>query len=198
VYIPRIASSAVANPTVRAPIPARATLGDASRDYPQLAASIELAAHGYVEEEFFFGGEAVDYSLPWLDTGSVFSGGHRFQSRILARRPEAIQFSGVVIVEWANVTTGCNLDVLWHVMHDHLMRAGHAYAVVSAQRVGIHAEPGGLRAWSPTRYAELDVMDGGAIVDDSLCYDIFARKQPKPSAPPRASIRWAACRASAR
>ncbi len=184
VYISRIASSAVADPTVCGPVPARVALGDASRDYPQLAAAAELAARGYVEEEFFFEGEAVNFWLPWFCTGSVFSGGHRFRSRMLVRRPRgAIQFSGVVLVEWANVTTGCNVDVLWHAMQDHLMRAGHAYVVVSAQRVGIHAEPGGLRAWSPTRYGELDVTAGGAVVDDSLCYDIFAQAAKAIGAP---------------
>ncbi|HKU38114.1 MAG TPA: alpha/beta hydrolase domain-containing protein [Polyangiales bacterium] len=183
-YTPRIAASAVADPKVRGPIPVHVALGDPSRDYPQLAASIDLAARGYLEEEFFFEGEACNFWMPWFRTGSVFSGGHRFRSRMLVRRPrQASAFSGVVMVEWANVTSGCNIDVLWHVMQDYLMRAGHAYAVVSAQRVGIHAEAGGLRAWSPARYAELDVTAGGAIVDDSLCYDIFAQAAKAVGAP---------------
>jgi hypothetical protein len=54
------------------------------------------------------------------------------------------------------------------------MRAGYAYVGVSAQQVGIHG-PSGLLAWSPARYAGLDVRADGTILDDSLSYDIFSQ-----------------------
>jgi len=58
---------------------------------------------------------------------------------------------------------------------DYLTREGYAFVAVSAQRVGVHATPYGLIAWSPVRYGTLDVTDGGTITDDSLCYDIFSQ-----------------------
>src|SRR5262249_33819499 len=51
---------------------------------------------------------------------------------------------------------------------------GYAYVGVSAQRVGIHG-PAGLLAWSPIRYAGLDVTDHGTVLNDELSYDIFSQ-----------------------
>jgi hypothetical protein len=78
-------------------------------------------------------------------------------------------------MEWQNVTAGYDLDAMWIVSHDHIMRRGYAWVGVSAQQVGIHQPATGLKAWSPTRYGSLDVTQGGTIPDDSLCYDIFSQ-----------------------
>src|SRR5207302_2000192 len=52
---------------------------------------------------------------------------------------------------------------------EHLVRSGYAWAGVSDQRAGVNS----LKEWSPARYGELDVTDGGKVTDDSLSYDVF-------------------------
>jgi hypothetical protein len=166
----------VANPTVSGPIPVVAPPGSASHDYPQLATQANLAGNGYVEEEYFFAGNATRYNTPDLQTGSTISTGSPYKSRMIVRRPtDPAKFNGVVIVEWVNVTSGYNYDLLWQASSDHFMREGYAYVGISAQRVGVHQAATGLKSWGPTRYASLDVTANGTITDDSLSYDIFAQ-----------------------
>jgi hypothetical protein len=177
-----VATAGVPIPVVTGPIPANVPPGDASHDYPQLATSLDpgrpldLASLGYVEEEYFFSGTANVYSTPTLATGTIVSSGHPYKSRIIVRRPTApARFNGTVLVEWVNVTSGYNNDTLVKQSQDHLVRAGYAYVGVSAQRVGVQVPPGGLTAWSPSRYGSLDVTDNGTITDDALSYDIFSQ-----------------------
>ncbi|MCH8505454.1 MAG: hypothetical protein LAT50_14160 [Ectothiorhodospiraceae bacterium] len=169
-------ATAVPNPSVTGPVPVTVSLGDPSRDYPQLATQLDLESKGYVEEEYFFQGEARRYSTPDLATGGVISDGHGYRTRMVVRRPVSPQrFNGTVIVDWLNVTSGYNLDAMWLTSRDHILREGYAYVGVSVQRVGVHAEGTGLRSWSPIRYGDLDVTDGGSILDDSLSYDIYSQ-----------------------
>lgn len=169
------AGAAVPSPLVTGPIPARAPLGDPSHDYPQYVADVDYASRGYIEQEYLFQGTATRYATAPLATGSVISTGHPYKSRLIVRRPvDASRFNGTVIVEWVNVTSGYNNDALWKASAEHLMRAGYAYVGVSAQQVGIHG-PSGLLAWSPARYAGLDLRAGGTITDDSLSYDVFSQ-----------------------
>lgn len=184
-YTPRAAASSVPAAAVTGPIAVPVPLGDPSHDYPQLATSADLAGNGYVEQEFFFSGEANRYELPALQTGSVASSGHGYTSRMLVRRPlEPGRFNGKVVVEWLNVTSGYNLDALWQSSAAMFMREGYAYVGVSAQRVGVHQADTGLKSWGPGRYAALDVTVGGTITDDSLSYDIFAQAAKAIAAPP--------------
>jgi hypothetical protein len=172
---PPARADAVPNPDVTH-IPASVPPGDLSRDYPQLATHVDLAEHGFVEEEFFFEGTAKRYTTPPRQTGSVISEGHPYRTRMLVRRPVSPQqFNGTVVVEWLNVTSGYNLDAMWLTSHPHFLREGYAWVGVSAQRVGVHQPGTGLRSWSPDRYGSLDVTAGGAILDDSLSFDIFSQ-----------------------
>lgn len=173
------ATAAVPNPTVVGPIPATVAPGSPTRDYPWLATMHNLAAVGYVEEEFFFEGTARRFSTPGPigTTGSVLSSGHPYRTRLLVRRPAAAaRFNGTVIVEWQNVTAGYDLDANWGGSYDHMIRSGYAWVGVSAQRVGVQGTPNGLRSWSPLRYGTLDVTAGGQFTTgDPLSYDIFAQ-----------------------
>lgn len=170
--------ASVPNPTVIGPIPANAKPGDPSHDYPFFATTVDLGGYGYLEEEFFFEGAANRYNTPALATGSVIDSGRSYRTRMIVRRPAFPgYFSGTVLMEWQNVTASFDLDGLWAASpsHDHIIRRGHAWIGVSAQQAGIHAPSTGLRAWSPSRYGTLDVTQAGAILDDSLSYDIFAQ-----------------------
>ena len=95
---------------------------------------------------------------------------------MIVRRPVSKKnFNGTVLVEWLNVTSGYNLDALWLTSYAHILREGYAYVGVSVQRVGVQQPPYGLVSWSPVRYEDLDVTDGGNINDDSLSYDIWSQ-----------------------
>jgi hypothetical protein len=187
------ALAAVPNPTVTGPIPVNVTAGDPSHDYPQLSTQADLAGNGYVEEEYFFQGTANEYDVVTapLANAAIRSSGNPYKTRMIVRRPiSSRKFNGVVLVEWLNVTSGYNLDALWLLQQDHLMREGYAYVGVSVQRVGVQgapanpAQPSSLTRWSPTRYGTLDVTSGGKFVlandgalnaADALSFDIMAQ-----------------------
>jgi hypothetical protein len=156
--------------TVRGPIPGTVPgdrLSERLEDtYPFFSTPVDLATHGYVEEEFYLSGSADG----WSTTGTSVGTDVPYTTRVIVRRPRSpLRFNGVALVEWQNVTAGYDLDALWN--PDTLIRAGYAWIGVSAQRVGVNQ----LRGWSPTRYGSLDVTGNGAFGADELSYDIFAQ-----------------------
>jgi len=176
-----VRADSVPTPTVMGPIPVNAEPGDPSHDYVFFTPKEDLSAYGYKEEEFFIEGFANRYETPPGATGSIISSGHPYKTRIVVRRPiSAKRFNGVVVLEWQNVTAGYELDAHWGPSWEHFIRRGYAWVGVSAQRVGVHGSPlyptnNALKAWSPIRYGTLDLTDGGTILDDSLCYDVFSQ-----------------------
>ena len=172
------AIAAVPFPTVTGPIAVTAAPGDPSRNYPFFATQFDLAARGYVEEEFFLSGTANRYNttLTSTTTAVILDGGHPYKTRLIVRRPaSSAGFNGVAIVEWINVTNGFDAENTWFQIHEHVLRSGYAWVGVSAQRAGVNA----LRTWSPSRYGTLDVSQRNAnletITDDSLSYDILSQ-----------------------
>lgn len=165
-------SAQAATPSLDGPVAAGPV--SAARDYPFGATTADLAARGYVEEEFFLSGAARVYNLPNLGTAGVITGGQPYRTRLLVRRPaDTRAFNGVVVVEWLNVTAGYDNDPAWTAAHEHFMRRGYAWVGVSAQQTGIHGAKG-LRNWSPRRYGALAVAIEGPLAEDALSYDIFA------------------------
>ncbi|HEX2197497.1 MAG TPA: alpha/beta hydrolase domain-containing protein, partial [Burkholderiales bacterium] len=147
-----------------------------ARDYPFFATNHDLAQWGYVEEEFFIEGTANRYTTPPRATASVIDGGHPYKTRILVRRPiDPAKFEGTVFVEWSNVTGANDSDNDWHQVYHHALRSGYAWVVVAAQRNGVHAANTGLKAFSPVRYASLDLTAGGTITNDALRFDVFSQ-----------------------
>jgi hypothetical protein len=160
----------VPNPTIVGPIPGTAP-GDPlspvlEETYPFFSTYVDLAAAGWVEEEFYVSGEANGYDTD----GHLVGTDVPYVTRIIVRRPTAARdFNGVVLMEWQNVSAGFDLDALW--APEQLIREGYAWIGVSAQRVGNSQ----LAAWSPTRYGSFDVTGGGVYPNDELSYDIFAQ-----------------------
>jgi len=169
----------VATPGIIGPIAVTNTPGAGTRrDYPHFASEpqFDLPLAGYVEEEFFVQGMATSYQTPDLANGVAVSSGHPYKTRIVVRRPvEERKFNGIVLVEWANVTSGYGIDLHWQYSKEYLTREGYVFVRVDAQRVGVHQPVTGLKEWSPTRYGSLDVTASGTIMDDSLSYDIFSQ-----------------------
>ncbi|MDH2426845.1 alpha/beta hydrolase domain-containing protein [Sphaerisporangium sp. TRM90804] len=166
----RSAPAPVSAPAVEGPLPGSVPGDPSSPDvrdtYPWLSAGGDLAARGYVEQEFLLSGTADAYDT----TGRPLASDVPYRTRIIVRRP-ALQaaFNGTVLAEWQNVSAGFDLDALWS--PDQITRAGYAWVGVSAQRVGVDQ----LRGWSPARYGGLDVTGGGRFTADELSYDIFSQ-----------------------
>ena len=139
----------------------------------------DLAAHGYVAEEFFLDGTAAAYELaPGTQQGSdgrwqlqKRADPKPFRTRILVVRPsDDRKFNGTIVVHWQNVTAGYELG---SVSADNEYLRGYAWVGVSAQKIGIDGFPGpqaaGLKQWDAERYASLNHPG------DDYSYDIFAQ-----------------------
>jgi hypothetical protein len=119
-------------------------------------ATQNLPALGYTESEFFFGGTATAYTGAHKPSGvwnARPAASRDFRSRMIVRQPQnPARFSGTVIVEWLNATTGRDMDASWGVAADEIIREGHAWVGVSAQQPGVRA----IVAADPQRYGSLD------------------------------------------
>jgi len=145
---------------------------DLMRDY-------DLAALGYEEAEYLVTGTASSYELKG-ERGEdgrwdvVPAAEAPFRTRIVVRRPsDPSRFSGVVIVEWHNVSAGLDAAPDWGFFHRAASAAGHVFVGVSAQKAGIDgggiAEGIHLKLLDPGRYAQLDHPG------DAWSFDIFTQ-----------------------
>ena len=140
------------------------------------ASARDLAALGYVEDEWFVEGEATTYDFApgteATDDGrwnTVAVGSVPYRTRFVALRPtEPDAGNGILVVNWNNVTAG--MDIVG--MDDReFFDAGFAMVAVTTQAVGVHGYPSapmGLRAWDEERYGSL------SIPTDDASYGIFA------------------------
>jgi hypothetical protein len=190
-------------PTVTGPIPSTVAPGGTPRDYPFMATPIDLAARGYVEEEYFISRpDACRYSITSGQTATVAACDGNYKTRIMVRRPVSPEaFNGTVLLEWQNVTAQYDVDHYWLESSDHIMDAGYAWVGVSAQRAGVH--PGlfpclpafniligcnNLRTWSPTRYGSSAGGGNLNLPNDNYSFDVFshaaqALRAPNPDGP---------------
>jgi Alpha/beta hydrolase domain len=136
-----------------------------------------LSALGYEEAEYQVSGTACSYELD----GDRGEDGHwnvtpaakaPFRTRFIVRKPsDPKRFSGVVIVEWHNVSAGIDAAPDWGFFHRAAMAAGHVFVGVSAQKAGIDgggiAEGIHLKLLDPARYQHLDHPG------DAWSFDIF-------------------------
>lgn len=135
----------------------------------------DLASIGYVEEEYFVGGAAPAYD----PVGSFTADGRwdvepaaarEYRTRCVVRRPaDRSACSGVVIVEWLNVSV-VEAAPGWAYTARSIASEGAVWVGVSAQAHGViggrsaletgaeeqlEEEAGGLRALDPERYSSL-------------------------------------------
>jgi hypothetical protein len=145
-----------------------------------LAQSFELVDIGYEDAEYFLSGTATSFTnlselgndgLWDVEPGETAD----YKTRIVVHRPlDAAQFSGTVIVEWLNVSSGFDIPPSWGAGHVEIYRSGHAWVGVSAQLVGIEGREGSLaplhlKAVNLPRYGEL------SHPGDSFSYDMFSQ-----------------------
>lgn len=146
---------------------------------PMPAGNYDLAGLGYLQEEFLLSGTADSYRFVgdrspdgrWEVEPSEQSG---FTTRLVVRRPTDDQaFSGTVVVEWLNVSGGLDGGPDWTILHRHLIRRGHAWVGVSAQKVGIDGggfvEGPHLKRAFPDRYHVL------SHPGDAWSFDMFTQ-----------------------
>lgn len=147
----------------------------------------DLAAAGWVEEEYRAAGTATSYStdgeLPFDGTFELAPDiDADYATRIVVRRPgEAAEFNGTVVVEWLNVSGGLDAGPDYQFTAEELVRGGYAWVGVSAQRIGVEGGPvavstgitdaptGGVKEHDPERYSDLHHPG------DAFAYDIFTQ-----------------------
>jgi Alpha/beta hydrolase domain len=168
------------------PVPAAVTVSKptAAGKGQANATSVDLKSAGFVEEEFFVEGDATQFRLDGQAGGdgrwnAAANGSAHFRTRLVVRRPlDVTHFSGVVLVEWLNVTAGNDGDPDWGYNYQEILRQGDAYVGVSAQAVGVSGgaavlsgatADGGLVKNDPARYGSL-VHPG-----DPYSFDIFTK-----------------------
>lgn len=154
-----------------------------SRGFPATPAVVDLKSAGYVEEEFFIEGSARAFEQvgDWSRDG-VWPVSEAttadYKTRILVRRPiDPEKFSGVVVVEWFNVTAQVDTDVDFGFLSTEILREGHAWVGVTAQAIAIESigtgsygpDAVGLVTWDPDRYNSLHHPG------DAYSYDIFSQ-----------------------
>ncbi len=175
-------TSATAPPSVPG-LTVQGPIVDGDHGFPQTATPVDLAAAGYLEEEFFLQGEATSYryAAPPGEDGvweAERADTAPYTTRVLVRRPEDPDtFNGTVVVEWLNVSSGVDVDVDFGFLAEEILREGTAWVGVTAQEVAVTSTGGGqfgagavgLQAWDPERYGELDHPG------DAYSYDIFSQ-----------------------
>ena len=135
------------------PQPALAIPPDGIRGHALWDSWFDLADYGYEEQEYLVSGTATDgaSSAPYT-------------TRIIVFRPDQVpgngpEFSGVVVLDWVNVTAQFENAVDSVEAHEYLLREGHAWVHVSAQAAGVDSPvPNPLVPtwWDPVRYAAID------------------------------------------
>ena len=166
---------------------ARATFTELTegRPFPPMTGRTpaDLAAAGFVESEWAVSGEAASYDATVTPEDGRFqltdADTAPYATRVLVRRPaDPAAFSGVVLVEWLNVSGGQDAAPDFTYLADEILRAGHAWVGVSAQfiaveggdaAVGMGGQTAGLRATRPERYGDLHHPG------DAYAYDIITQ-----------------------
>jgi hypothetical protein len=170
VLVPGPAGAADAARAGKEPVPNPKVTGPVAGQAASLSA-VDLAAHGYVEEEFFVEGTARAYE----PTGPLAEDGRwsvktsttaPYRTRVLVRRPkDPSKFKGTVEVEWLNVSGGLDAAPNWGFGNAELLRGGFVWVGVSAQAAGVK----NLQGSHPDRYGTLDHPG------DAYSYDIYSQ-----------------------
>ena len=148
------AASGVPLPTVIGPIP----VTDTSYPFMDRMGPPREAAQkaGYVEEEFFVSGMANVYQWDANGNAVVRTPNAPYTTRIIVRRPGNLhKFSGTVWVEPLNPTLAIDLDRMWQLHYEQILRDGDAYVGITAKPIAIVA----LQNFDPVRYGSLSMAN---------------------------------------
>lgn len=121
---------------------------------PFLTSKTNLAAQGYVEEEFFLSGNArtYDWAGDTLNIRAITEPGP-YTTRILVRRPADPQrFSGNIEVEPLNASLGADISMTMTTSPEYVLRQGDVWIGITSKPLAVRA----LKHFDPARYATLD------------------------------------------
>jgi hypothetical protein len=138
---------------------------------------------GWIVREHVAAGTATDYrQTATLEDDGLWSlepnTSAAYRTRVIVRMPsDAAAASGVVIVEWLNVSSGADSDPGFAYLREEIVRRGHVWVGVSAQQVGIEGGEAlfspegspGLVGTDPDRYGTL------THPGDGYSFDIFTQ-----------------------
>ena len=124
------------------------------RKKPWLSNVEELSPlKNYQEDEYFFAGKALATSID----GHTYGKEESYHLRMLIKRPKrSSDFSGIVFIEWFNVSIQSEMGFMWQQLHEEILRKGHIYIGISLQKVGVQSSPTSLKFWDPLRYRGLN------------------------------------------
>lgn len=158
--------------------------------FMSIAAHVDLAELGFIEDEVFMEGTARSY-VPDAPLAGITDGRWdssptgptaSYKTRLLIRRPvDPARFNGTVIVEWNNASSAFDLDAIFVPAIEEITREGYAYVGVTAQARGVNF----MKTWETgegARYAALE------HAGESYSYDIFGQaaqaiRDPDPTGP---------------
>jgi hypothetical protein len=139
----------------------------------------DLAAAGYAETEWAVAGTAPAYTAADLPTDGRWrlspSDEAEFVTRAMLRRPvDPAAFSGTLVAEWLNVSSGADAAPDWTYLAEEIVRRGHAWIGISAQYVGVE---GGAAAVGELGLGALKADERYAALrhpGDAYAFGIFA------------------------
>lgn len=141
----------------------------------------DLVPLGYTTAEFFISGNASSYTLASTPTedgrwDAMPAESAPFVTRIVVARPaDPRKFSGTIVVEWLNVTGGTDAAVDWNAAHREMIRRGHAYVAVSAQKAGLEGGAALGLGGTPLKKANPERYSGISHPGDAWSFDMFSQ-----------------------
>src|SRR3546814_13962814 len=122
-----------------------------------------MAAHGYIEEEYFVAGTAQSFR----PVGELGRDGRwqvvpdrraPYKPRVIVHRPNyPATFNGVVMAEWTNASTFRDLR---HAVNESFLQTRYVFLALSSQKSGI-AGTGAVRVSGPK--GRVSLRHGGQI-----------------------------------
>lgn len=129
---------------------------------PGVAGSVDLAAWGYVEEEYFLSGTANVYDYDVAGRPAPVREAVPYTTRLIVRRPaDASRASGVVHLELLNPSAHFDLSFTWPLAWPSIVRMGHVWVGVTCKSTAVAS----LQRFNAARYAALDFADMGLVWD---------------------------------
>jgi hypothetical protein len=131
--------------------------------------SQDLAAHGYVEEEYLVSGNANVYDWGADNKAVVRTADAPYTTRLIVRRPiQRTRQSGTVVVEPLNPSNLFDLNIGWALSGDQFMRNGDVWVGFTSKPVAVQA----LKTFDPQRYGSLSWANPLPLDDPRNCADI--------------------------
>ena len=128
-----------------------------------------LAAHGYVEEEYLIGGKANVYEWGAGNKAVVRTANAPYSTRLIIRRPiKRTRMSGTVVVEPLNPSNLFDLNIGWAMSGDQFMRNGDVWLGFTSKPVAVQA----LKTFNPQRYGSLSWANPLPLSDPRNCTNI--------------------------